>query len=227
MYYDLHIHSCLSPCGDRDMTVNNIVHMAALKGLELIALTDHNTAKNCPAFLQVAAAAGIRALPGMELNTSEEIHTVCLFRKLENALAFDRYVYDRLPAIANRPEIFGEQLLCDETDAITGTVSKLLLSAAAISFAQLDSLMETFGGIYFPSHIDRTSYSLLSSLGFVPEENRFPAFELSEMTCYAELVSRNPYLAGIPCVHNSDAHYLWDISEAEYSLDQRLLELLL
>ena len=93
--YDLHIHSCLSPCGDDEMTPWNLVGMAKVLGLDAIALTDHNTAKNCPAFLQVAAAAGIRALPGMELNTSEEIHTVCLFRKLENALAFDRYVWRR------------------------------------------------------------------------------------------------------------------------------------
>lgn len=209
------------------MTVNNIVNMAILKGLGLIALTDHNSAKNCPAFLKAAERAGIRALPGMEINTSEEIHAVCLFRALEDALAFDRHVYERLPEIQNRPDIFGEQQICDDEDRIVGTVPKLLINAADISFSDLDSLMETFGGIYFPSHIDRSSYSLLANLGFVPEESRFPAFELYEMGRYAEIVAQNPGLALLPCVHNSDAHYLWDIAEAENELDERLAELLL
>ena len=144
IFYDLHIHSCLSPCGDNDMTVNNIVNMALLKGLKLIALTDHNSSKNCPAFMKAAEAAGIRALPGMEINTSEEIHAVCLFPKLENAMAFDEYVYSTLPSIKNRPEIFGDQLLCDEEDNTIGQVEKLLINASGISFSELGMLMKTF-----------------------------------------------------------------------------------
>ena len=99
LYYDLHLHSCLSPCGDREMTVNNIANMAALKGLSVVALTDHNSCKNCPAFLKAAQSAGIWAIPGMELCTSEEIHLVCLFPRLENAMAFDDYVFRRLPPV--------------------------------------------------------------------------------------------------------------------------------
>ena len=94
--YDLHIHSCLSPCGDGDMTPANIAGMAALKGLDIVALTDHNTCRNCPAFMAAAAEYGLLAVPGMEINTSEEVHAVCLFPALEKALDFDTYVYDRL-----------------------------------------------------------------------------------------------------------------------------------
>lgn len=209
------------------MTVNNIVNMAALKGLHLIALTDHNSCRNCPAFLQVAEAAGILAVPGMEINTSEEIHAVCLFKTLETAMAFDQYVYDRLPDIQNRPDVFGEQQLCNADDQIVGTIPKLLINASGVSFSELDMLMEFYHGIYFPSHIDRSSYSLLANLGFVPEESRFPAFELSEMEHYQDIVSQNPILLHLPCLHNSDAHYLWDISEGENVLDERIAALLL
>ena len=109
--YDLHIHSCLSPCGDDDMTPANIVGMAMIKGLDLIAVTDHNSCKNCPAVLTMADAYGLTALPGMELTTSEEVHVVCLFADLKDALAFDEYVYSRLMPIPNNEKIFGKQQL--------------------------------------------------------------------------------------------------------------------
>ena len=105
--YDLHIHSCLSPCGDDDMTPANIVGMAVIKGLDLIAVTDHNSCKNCPAVLTMADAYGLTALPGMELTTSEEVHVVCLFADLKDALAFDEYVYSRLMPIPNNIEYPG------------------------------------------------------------------------------------------------------------------------
>ena len=89
LYYDLHIHSCLSPCGSEDMTPYNIAAMAALKGLDVIAVTDHNSCKNCPAVLAAAKEYGVLALPGMELTTSEEVHAVCLFETLDAAMAFD------------------------------------------------------------------------------------------------------------------------------------------
>lgn len=96
LFYDLHIHSCLSPCGSDDMTPYNIAGMAALKGLDVIAVTDHNSCKNCPAVLAAAKEYGILAVPGMEINTSEEVHAVCLFKSLEKAMEFDAYVYGRL-----------------------------------------------------------------------------------------------------------------------------------
>ena len=114
--YDLHIHSCLSPCGDDDMTPGNIVGMAAIKGLDVIAVTDHNSCKNCPAVLKLAQEYGVMAIPGMEINTSEEVHAVCLFPELSQAMDFDAYVYERLMRFPNNEAIFGKQQICDEND---------------------------------------------------------------------------------------------------------------
>ena len=116
VYYDLHIHSCLSPCGDNDMTPNNIVNMSLLNGMDMIALTDHNSCKNCRAAVRAGEEAGVTVVPGMELTTSEEAHVVCLFPTVEQAEAFGDYVESRSPEIRNRPEIFGDQLIMDWQD---------------------------------------------------------------------------------------------------------------
>ena len=114
--YDFHIHSCLSPCGDDDMTPANIAGMASVKGLSVIAVTDHNSCKNCPAVLKAAEDCGITAIAGMELCTAEEVHVVCLFKSLEAALDFDSYVHRHIMPIKNRPDIFGRQQIMDEND---------------------------------------------------------------------------------------------------------------
>jgi len=222
--YDFHIHSCLSPCGDNEMTVNNIVNMALLKGLDIIALTDHNSSKNCPAFLNAAKRAGIKAVPGMELTTMEEVHVICLFKSLDNAMAFDTYVYGLLPEIKNRPEIYGEQILINDQDREIGRVDKLLVNASAISFYDLSEIMEKFGGIYFPAHIDRPAFSLLSNLGFLPPECKLHAVEISDIMKYESVLMKNPGLSGIPILINSDAHYLWDISEPVNVLDENFMK---
>ena len=112
-YCDLHIHSCLSPCGDMDMTPVNIVNMARLNGLDIIALTDHNTVKNCPAAIACGKEAGLLVLPGMELTTEEEAHVLCLFAEMEGAEAFEHEVDKRRVYIENRAEIFGRQVVMD------------------------------------------------------------------------------------------------------------------
>ena len=104
--YDLHIHSALSPCGDADMTPNNIAGMAAIKGLQIVALTDHNSAKNCPAFFEACKRQGIIAVAGMELSTAEDIHVVCLFETLDDALKFDEFVYTKRILIKRKYELF-------------------------------------------------------------------------------------------------------------------------
>ena len=112
--YDLHIHSCLSPCGDAEMTPNNIAGMAYLGGLRAIALTDHNTGRNVPALMKAAEEYCLLVIPGMELTTSEEVHVVCLFPEIGQLLDFDRLVYERLIKVKNRPEFFGEQIVMNE-----------------------------------------------------------------------------------------------------------------
>lgn len=177
LYYDFHIHSCLSPCGDEDMTPNNIVNMALLKGLDWIALTDHCTCKNCEATAEIARAQGLAFLPGMELTTAEEIHVVCLFGSLRDALAFDYYVELRLPPIKNKPHIFGEQRICNSKDEVIGTVEKLLINATSIGISEVQGLMKQFHGIVFPAHIEKPSNSILAMLGFIPDEYGFSVVE--------------------------------------------------
>ncbi len=226
MTYDLHMHSCLSPCGDNDMTVNNIVNMAMLKELDVIALTDHNSSRNCPAFMKAAKRAGIRAIPGMEINTSEEIHAVCLFPTLEQAMDFDSYVFSTMPPVKNRPDVFGDQIIVDEDDRPIGNIDKLLITASGVSFSELPDLMKQYGGIFFPSHIDRSANSLLAIMGTVPEDVDFPFFELYHLGFYDDIMEKHPSLKDKPWLHNSDAHYLWDIAEPERQLDYRIENML-
>lgn len=218
VFYDLHLHSCLSPCGDADMTVNNILNMSLLKELEMIALTDHNTCRNCPALMQAAQGTGLVVVPGMELSTAEEVHVVCLFPALENAMAFDRYVYDRLPPVANRPHIFGEQMILDAEDHPVGTVDKLLVNATSIGIAALPGLMREYGGLCFPAHIDRASYSVLSNLGFLPPECGFRAVEVADPAHFFADGEHAGIREDYTVVASSDAHCLEQISEREHCI---------
>lgn len=216
--YDLHIHSCLSPCGDDDMTPGNIVGMAALKGLDVIAVTDHNSCRNCPAVMALAEQFGVMAIPGMEINTSEEVHAVCLFPTLEQALGFDAYVYERLEKVENREEIFGSQLLVDERDEICGRESNLLINRVDISFDYLWDLVRSYEGVMFPAHIDKAANSLIANLGFIPPDSQFKTAELKDLKHLHELRRTNPYLNECRIISNSDAHYLEHIHEPELTL---------
>lgn len=211
--YDLHLHSCLSPCGDSDMTPGNIVGMAVVKQLDVIALTDHNSCKNCPAFLKIAKDYGITAIPGMELCTAEEVHVVCLFPSLEASMDFDSYIYSRLIPFPNNEKIFGRQDICNERDEVTGTESNLLINATDVSFDQVYDLTADYDGIMIPAHIDRSSNSLLSNLGFIPPDSRFTCAELKDLSKLSGLKKLNPYLDKCKIISNSDAHYLEHINE--------------
>lgn len=219
--YDLHIHSCLSPCGDDDMTPGNIVGMAALKGLDVIAVTDHNSCRNCPTVLSLAQQYGVMAIPGMEINTSEEVHAVCLFPELEQAMAFDAYVYERLMKFPNREEIFGKQQICDENDICTGTEPFLLINSADISFDGLYELVESFGGVMFPAHVEKSANSLIANLGFVPPDSKFKTAEVKDLKKLHEVRKTNPYLETCRIVSNSDAHYLEHIHEPVLTIPAR------
>ena len=212
VYYDFHLHSCLSPCADNDCTPGNLAGMCRLAGLDAVALTDHNTSANCRAFIRYAKGHGLLALPGMELTTSEEVHVVCLFAGLEEAEAFSGEVYARLPDISNRAGLFGDQLVCDEEDNVTGALDKLLLSATDIGIYDTAAMAASYGGVAFPAHIDRDSFSLLTNLGLWDDGM---GFRFAERTRRAEL-SRLP---DIPYIINSDAHRLDAVPDAEFRLE--------
>jgi len=219
LYYDLHIHSCLSPCGDSQMTPANIAGMAYLAGLDIAAIADHNTAKHCRVFAAWALRYGILPIPAMELNTREDAHILCLFPDLEAAEDFDIFVHDRLPGILNRPDFFGEQCLLDEDDQIIGHEELLLTAGTDISVYEVADLMDRRGGIAIPAHVDRSANSVPSQLGFVTDDMRFCIAEVTRSGDTKSLSSHNPALAGKPFITNSDAHYLHDIRDKEYAIE--------
>ena len=216
-YYDLHLHSCLSPCGSEEMTPADLAAMCALAGLDVVALTDHNTCGNCAAFCQAARERGLLALAGMELCTQEDIHVVCLFPDLERAEGFSAYVAEHLPPFANDPEIFGRQIYMDDQDIILGEERRMLAASTDLSLEEVPGLVAACGGFAFPAHIDRPSFSLLGVLGLWDPSLDFPVAELSHH-CPPNFTDR-PDLAGLRFVTNSDAHYLDQVWGAEHAMD--------
>lgn len=212
--YDFHLHSCLSPCGDNDMTPYNLVNMAKIMGLDVIALTDHNTCLNCPAAIKAGEEAGILVIPGMELCTDEEVHVVCLFPELQNALDFSAYVRERIPPVENREKIFGEQLIMDDRDNVIGKESLLLTTAAAVSLDKVPEIIKSFGGVAFPAHIDRSSYSVISNLGMIDKTMGFSIVEMTKDADRESYFSRFPDLREMSVFSSSDAHYLENIGSA-------------
>ena len=219
IYYDFHIHSCLSPCGDEEMTPCNLVNMAQLAGLSALALCDHNSTKNCAAAAEVAAQLGITFLAGVELCTAEEAHVVCLFPTVDAATQFEQEVIaPSLPPIKNRPEIFGHQVIRDAKDNIVGEHDILLTVATSISVDVVAKLVRSYGGTAIPAHIDRPSYSIPASLGDLPPLGFF-AIEISKSGNADDMKARYPEIGDKPLLLNSDAHYLEDIPDAEAYLE--------
>lgn len=218
-FYDLHIHSCLSPCADDDMTPNNIAGMAALKGLGLLALTDHNSAQNCPAFFEACRRNGIVPIAGMELSTAEDIHLVCLFEHLEQAMAFDAEIAKHRMPMKNRPEIFGNQWILDGEDELIAEEETLLISATDLWVQDAIRLAKEFGAHVHPAHIDRESNGIVSILGAIPEEYGFSCFEFNDPAHIEEYRARFPKIQRDSVLICSDAHHLWDINEAEHGIE--------
>lgn len=214
-YYDLHVHSCLSPCADDDMTPNNIAGMAALKGLQIVALTDHNSCKNCPAFFEACRRQGIIPVAGMELSTAEDIHLVCLFEDLDDAMRFDAEIHGHLMNIDNRPEIFGNQIITDEEDEPVGEEPRLLISATDLWMSEAVALARAFGAHVHPAHIDRESNGIISVLGDIPLEYTFDCLEFNDLGSIHGIKEKYPVAEKALHLVSSDAHHLWDINEAD------------
>ena len=218
--YDLHLHSCLSPCGDEEMTPNSIAGMAKLNGLSILALTDHNSTGNTAAFYAACRRYGIVPIAGAELTTAEDIHLVSLFPSLEAALDFDADLAEHRILYPNRPEIFGRQLLVDENDEVQGELPSLLTNALSLSLEQTSEFARRYGAAVYPAHIDRESNGAVAVLGDFPSDVGFTAYELHDRANRAAYESTYG-LTGLSCVASSDAHVLWDISEGENTLSFR------
>lgn len=218
LFYDFHIHSCLSPCAEEEMTPYNLVNLSALMGLEAIALTDHNSCQNCGAAMRAGEEAGITVVPGMELCTCEEVHIVCLFEELKAAEAFSDFVLSGVPQIKNRPDIFGTQLIMNEADGILASQDILLTTASSISVSDVEKIVDGYGGVCYPAHIDRSSYSIISNLGMITPEMGFEVAEVSPTGDVHALKERFPILESMKLLTSSDAHRLEALRPAELSL---------
>ena len=201
------------------MTPYNLVNMAKILGLDIIALTDHNSAQNCRAAMTVGESVGLTVVPGMELCTSEEVHIVCLFDDVNNAEAFSDYVLSTVPPVKNRPEIFGDQLIMNGGDGIVGTQELLLTTASGISIENAVETVGQYSGVCYPAHIDRSSYSVISNLGMITDEMNFAAVEMTENADQNEYRAKYPIIKDMPVFVSSDAHYLENMREAKHTID--------
>ena len=202
---DLHIHSCLSPCGDLSMSPAEITRRAAKLGLAAAALTDHNSALNAPAFAAACVREKIIPFFGIEITTMEEVHVLALFETPEQALKLGELIYAALPPIPNNPQKFGDQVYVNDAEEIAGEAEKLLITAADITLDEAARRIRSLDGLFIPAHIDRPSFSLKSQLGFIPKMD----YDALEITAWPPVTGA----ADLPLISSSDAHYPDDIGK--------------
>jgi len=207
---DLHIHSCLSPCAELDMTPRGIIKTSIEKGLDIIALTDHNSMEN----VEVARRLGgdnLYVLAGIEVTSSEEIHILAIFDEIEDARRLQRLVYENLPSGENDERLYGHQVVVNEMDEVLSLNKRLLIGATRIGVEEIVDTVRSLGGIAIASHVDKASFSIISQLGFIPDDLSFDALEFSYHIKRDEAKRVFHELDRFPWVSFSDAHYIEDI----------------
>jgi 3',5'-nucleoside bisphosphate phosphatase len=219
LYADFHIHTALSPCADMDMTPNNIINMAKLNRLDVIAITDHNSIENVASCMAVGEKAGLIVIPGMELQTKEEVHVLCIFNTYSSALKFQEFVYAKLPAMKNNERIFGEQLIIDEYDNVIGKNERLLLTSTNISLEEAFDEVKNLGGAFIPAHIDKSANGIISNLGFIPENLDIRTLEYRSLEKVNMFIKSGLIKSTYNFIKSSDAHYLVDILEHQNPMD--------
>jgi PHP family Zn ribbon phosphoesterase len=219
---DLHNHSCLSPCGSLELSPRRILEIAAIKKLKVMALTDHNSSLNCPAFAKLCPQFGIVPIFGMEASTSEEIHVLCLFTSLEASLDFSNYAYSILTPFLNNPAKTGDQIYVDEDDNIDGEVEYYLVNSLDISIEEIGAKTAEYGGIVIPAHVDRSAFSMTSQLGVVTDG---PWTSLECVHIPPTIDGLPLDTLGFPLITSSDAHYPEHIARRPFQLDISLEEL--
>ena len=232
MKFDLHIHSCLSPCANLEMSPSEIVTRAVAAGIDGIALTDHQSARNTPAIAECARRAGLKCLFGMEVQTAEEVHTVALFDTTEQALALTDWVYAAMPKRVNDPETFGDQPVVTWDDDIVEMEWRILAMGCRRTIPETAAKVHELDGLYIAAHIDRPNFSVISALGAIPEPPpttncRQPTtkyFDAVELSRTADESLWLPKAAGYAVIRSSDAHNLddvvrvWTEAEGEFSI---------
>lgn len=205
---DLHVHTVVSPCAEVEMIPPLIVEGALEKQIDLIAITDHNSTANIEAVLRAAAGTGLFVLPGMEIQTREDIHSICIFDTLKQAIQFQEIVDRALPGLVNDPEHFGEQFVVDESGDFVRREERLLITACSMSIDEAFNIVKSIGGLFIPAHINRKSFGLIASLGFVPPEIPFEALEISRHITQEQARLTIPGVKNIPLIQDGDVHRL-------------------
>ncbi len=205
---ELHLHTVVSPCAEVEMIPPLIVAEALERGINLLAVTDHNTGANAGAVQKAAAGTDLAVWPGMELQTREEVHLLCLFDTLEQLAAWQEQVDRVMPALENNVDFFGEQFVVDETGDFIRRENRLLLTSANISLDEAVRRVTALGGLVIPAHVNRTAFSLIANLGFVPPDVPFEALEISRHLTPAEARQKFPQLKKYPLLQNGDVHRL-------------------
>ena len=205
---DLHVHTVLSPCAGIEMIPPLIVEEAVERGIRLIAITDHNSTINVAAVQKAARASDLVVLPGVELQTREEVHVLCLFDEMEQAEAMQKWIDARLPNIPNNIDFFGEQFVVDETGDFIRREERLLLSSVDASLFEGWQEVHRLGGLYIPANVNRTANGLLALLGFVPDDFPVEALEISRHVKLADIPSKFPQIVNYPLIQDGDVHYL-------------------
>jgi len=211
---DLHVHTVVSACAEAEMIPPLIVRRARELGLGLLGVTDHHSVENARALQQAARRYGIRVFPGMEVQTREEVHVLCLFDDPDRAESWQDMIWKHLPAETNREEHFGAQYVVSAEGDYLGTNHRLLQTSTNLSFEQVLDLTEQWGGLALPAHVDRPRYSLFANLGMIPEGLELRAAEISGRITEEEALSMFPSLKGVPLLQSGDAHRLEEISNA-------------
>jgi PHP family Zn ribbon phosphoesterase len=209
---DLHIHSCLSPCGDWDMSPRRIIRRSLEVGLDLIAICDHNTAENAGAAVREGQKKGLHVLPGMEICSREEVHMLALFDELTQALAMQSHVYAHLSG-ENKPGIFGCQVVANEYDEVLGENPRLLIGATRLGLHDIAAKTHLLGGLSFCCHVDRPAYGIINQLGFIPADLVLDGVEISRHVKLAEAHKTVSGIEKFSCITNSDAHFIEDIGK--------------
>jgi hypothetical protein len=215
---DLHIHTCLSPCGDWEMSPRDVVRRSREAGLDLIAVCDHNSCENAGAAMREGRRAGVAVLPGMEVCSREEVHILALFDLLEQALAMQAFVYAGL-AGENQPELFGFQVVANEENEVLGENPRLLIGATAYSLEEIVHRTHALGGLSISCHVDRPANGIINQLGFIPPDLKLDGVEVSYRIPLGQARERCPLIGALPCITSSDAHFLKDIGRAATVLE--------
>ncbi|MGD9347439.1 MAG: PHP domain-containing protein [Candidatus Aminicenantes bacterium] len=214
MKADLHIHTCLSPCGELEMSPTGIAEQAKLKEIDILGICDHNSSENVPALIKAAQKYEIVVLPGMEVTSQEEVHILALFDELDRALELQEIIYAHLDG-ENDEKTFGMQVVVNAEDEVLGFNNKLLIGASTLPVEDVVNTIHTLNGLAIASHIDREGFSLIGQLGFIPKDLALDALEISPAISFAEAMEK--FKPSYPLTCASDAHFLDDIGRGTTS----------